>query len=129
LYAAGLRYRVGLKVPGLPRRTIDIAFPKVKIAVFVDGCFWHGCPRHVTWPVANADWWVRKIEANRRRDAATTAHLESLGWTVLRVWEHGVDESAAAVIGETVRSATASPCSRRDSSVPARLTPRDLGAG
>jgi DNA mismatch endonuclease (patch repair protein) len=88
LHAAGLRYRVSWPVPGLPRRTIDVAFTRRRIAVFVDGCFWHGCPVHGTLPRANAAWWANKIEANRRRDQQTTDHLSSLGWDVLRAWEH-----------------------------------------
>jgi DNA mismatch endonuclease, patch repair protein len=98
LHAVGLRYRVGWPVPGAPRRTIDIAFTRIKLAVFVDGCFWHGCPAHATWPKANSEWWRVKIETNRRRDDETTALLEGAGWTVLRFWEHdGVEEAASRV--------------------------------
>jgi len=103
LHARGLRYRVGIAVPGLPRRTLDIAFPSLKLAVFVDGCFWHGCPEHATWPAANREWWEDKIRANSARDRATTAHLEAHGWSVVRVWEHESTESAA----ERVRSVLA----------------------
>lgn len=88
LHAAGLRYRLGYPVPGRPRRTVDIAFTQARIAVFVDGCFWHGCPQHATWPVSNAAWWRDKIEANRSRDIDTDAALAAAGWTVVRVWEH-----------------------------------------
>lgn len=94
LHAAGLRYRVNVPVPGMPRRTMDIAFGKTKIAVFLDGCFWHGCPEHATQPKANAEWWRAKLDKNMARDRETTAHLESQGWTVLRFWEH---ESPSAV--------------------------------
>ncbi len=65
------------------------------MAVFVDGCFWHGCPEHSTVPKANREWWVEKIRANQARDRDTDAHLEGLGWLVLRFWEHD-DPSAAA---------------------------------
>lgn len=99
LHARGLRYRVAWPVPGQPRRTIDIAFPRARLAVYVDGCFWHGCPEHGTSPKANRDWWVAKIAANRARDADVTVHLQRLGWTVLRHWEH---EDPVAVV-ETVR--------------------------
>ena len=102
LHAAGLRYRVGLRVPGLPRRTIDIAFTKVKLAVFVDGCFWHGCPDHATWPASNADWWANKIAMNRARDIATSKHLEALGWRVLRIWEHESPADSAVRIRSTL---------------------------
>ena len=88
LHAAGLRYRVAYPVPGRPRRTIDIAFTRRKVAVFVDGCFWHGCPEHGTRPSSNAEWWSAKLAANHARDGDTTALLEGQGWLVLRVWEH-----------------------------------------
>lgn len=99
LFAEGLRYRVGYKVPGMSRRTIDIAFPGRKLAVFVDGCFWHGCPEHCVPPKNNAEWWQAKLERNRQRDVATTAHLQEQGWTVLRIWEHSpVAEAAQQVL-------------------------------
>lgn len=88
LHAAGLRYRTGLPVPGLPRRSIDIAFTRAKVAVFVDGCFWHACPQHATTPISNADWWAAKLARNQERDAATSEHLVADGWAVVRVWEH-----------------------------------------
>jgi DNA mismatch endonuclease (patch repair protein) len=100
LHAAGLRYRVAYKVPGLARRTIDIACIRAKVAVFVDGCFWHSCPEHATFPASNAAWWAAKLAANQSRDAATTEHLIDLGWEVLRVWEH---EDMATRAREIVR--------------------------
>jgi len=68
LFARGLRYRVQFRVPGMARRTIDIAFPGKKVAVFLDGCFWHGCPEHGMLPHSNREWWRRKLDGNRRRD-------------------------------------------------------------
>jgi DNA mismatch endonuclease (patch repair protein) len=97
LHRDGLRFRVHYRLPGL-RRQADIAFPRARVAVFVDGCFWHGCPEHGTWPKANADWWRAKIEANRRRDAETDRALAEQGWAVIRVWEHEVPEHAAQKI-------------------------------
>ncbi|WP_326782612.1 very short patch repair endonuclease [Streptomyces longwoodensis] len=98
LHASGLRYRVNVPVPGIPRRTIDIAFPRAKVAIFLDGCFWHGCPEHATHPKANADWWRAKLDKNMSRDADTTQHLINAGWTVLRFWEHeSVDEVARRI--------------------------------
>ncbi|MFF3416624.1 very short patch repair endonuclease [Streptomyces sp. NPDC002698] len=94
LHAAGLRYRVNVPVPGMSRRTIDIAFTKARVAIFLDGCFWHGCPEHATHPKANAEWWRKKLDRNMSRDIETTEHLAASGWTVLRFWEH---ESAADV--------------------------------
>ncbi|GAA4288817.1 very short patch repair endonuclease [Georgenia daeguensis] len=103
LHAAGLRYRVNYPVPGNRRRTIDIAFTRAKVAVFVDGCFWHGCPEHGTQPRANADWWSQKLAANQARDADTTALLEAAGWAVVRVWEHSEPGEAAQLVAERVR--------------------------
>ncbi|MER5381429.1 very short patch repair endonuclease [Streptomyces sp. NPDC002688] len=100
LHAAGLRYRVNVPVPGIPRRTIDIAFSKAKIAIFLDGCFWHGCPQHATQPKANAEWWRAKLDKNMARDIETTAHLEGAGWTVLRFWEHERPQHIAQVVAE-----------------------------
>lgn len=93
LHRRGLRYRAHLPIKGT-RRTIDIAFPRLRIAVFVDGCFWHGCPTHGTSPKANARWWAEKLAANIERDRDTRNRLEAAGWKVLRVWEHE-DRSAA----------------------------------
>jgi DNA mismatch endonuclease (patch repair protein) len=104
LHASGLRYRVNVPVPGMPRRTIDIVFPKAKIAIFLDGCFWHGCPQHATHPKANAEWWRTKLDKNMARDAETTEHLAAEGWTVLRFWEHESAESVASHITTTVHS-------------------------
>ncbi|WP_189176224.1 very short patch repair endonuclease [Streptomyces lasiicapitis] len=98
LHAAGLRYRVNVPVPGMPRRTIDIAFAKARIAVFMDGCFWHGCPDHATSPKANAEWWRAKLDKNMARDRETSRHLEAAGWTVLRFWEHERPEDVAAAV-------------------------------
>jgi DNA mismatch endonuclease (patch repair protein) len=88
LHAKGLRYRVAWPIPGLPRRTIDIAFTRARVAVFIDGCFWHSCPQHSTSPVSNGSWWSEKLAANRTRDASTNSHLMTHGWRVLRFWEH-----------------------------------------
>jgi DNA mismatch endonuclease (patch repair protein) len=94
LRGLGLRYRVDVPLPGTRRRA-DVAFLKAKVAVFVDGCFWHGCPEHRTWPKANARWWRTKIETNQRRDKDTDRTLKAAGWIVLRFWEH-VDSTVAA---------------------------------
>jgi DNA mismatch endonuclease, patch repair protein len=98
LHREGLRYRVCMPVEGLRRRTIDIAFTRLRLAVFVDGCFWHGCPIHATWPKANASWWEQKILKNRARDIETTERLKADGWTVVRIWEHEPTEQAAKMI-------------------------------
>lgn len=99
LHALGLRFRVQFPVPGAPRRRIDIAFTRFRIAVNIDGCFWHGCPVHRFVPKTNADYWSGKFAANRERDAATTALLQEAGWCVLRFWEHQpLDEVVATVL-------------------------------
>src|SRR6218665_2698971 len=91
----GLRYRIGYEVLRKPPLVADVAFPGRKIAVFVDGCFWHGWPEHATWPKRNADFWRQKIEANRQRDADTNARLQANGWTALRFWSHESPIAAA----------------------------------
>ena len=98
LFTRGLRYRVAYRVPGLPRRSIDIAFPGKRVAVFVDGCFWHGCPAHGNAPTTNAEWWRQKLATNQARDEDTTRRLRDLGWQVVRVWEHDCPDAAAAVV-------------------------------
>ncbi|MEU6905695.1 very short patch repair endonuclease [Streptomyces coeruleorubidus] len=103
LHAAGLRYRVEYPVPGLPRRRIDVAFPRAKVAVLIDGCFWHGCPQHATHPKANAEWWRSKLDRNMARDRETTEHLLAAGWTVLRFWEHEAPEEVAVRVATVVK--------------------------
>jgi DNA mismatch endonuclease (patch repair protein) len=80
----------------------DIVFPKLRLAVFVDGCFWHGCRVHRTIPVSNSEFWTAKIEATRKRDVAQKEWLEAAGWTVLRIWEHERTEDAANSVAHAV---------------------------
>lgn len=102
LHAAGLRYRVDrAPVPGLRRRA-DIVFGPARVVVFVDGCFWHGCPEHPSWPAANGEWWRSKIEHNRSRDAETDRSLEAAGWLVVRAWEHEDPVAVAARVHAAV---------------------------
>lgn len=110
LFRRGLRYRVDYEVLKKPRRVADVALPRLKIAIFIDGCFWHGCPEHATWPKQNAEFWRQKIEANRRRDADTNSRLFDAGWTVLRFWEHQPPIDAAEAIAQTVAKANARRC-------------------
>ncbi|WP_256385956.1 MULTISPECIES: very short patch repair endonuclease [unclassified Kocuria] len=87
LRALGLGYRVDTSLPGLPRRRCDVMFKGARVAVFVDGCFWHSCPVHGTVPRNNASWWVEKLAGNITRDRDTDRHPEAIGWTVVRAWE------------------------------------------
>ncbi|HEX5182369.1 MAG TPA: very short patch repair endonuclease [Allosphingosinicella sp.] len=88
LHRRGLRFRIHRKVLEGTRRTADIVFPRRRVAVFIDGCFWHGCPEHRTWPKNNSEWWRSKIEANIARDRDTDQRLANAGWTVIRIWGH-----------------------------------------
>jgi DNA mismatch endonuclease (patch repair protein) len=100
-WALGMRYTLNSKLGGRP----DFVFTRSKVAVFVDGCFWHGCPVHYHAPATRADFWKTKIDRNRARDRAVTAQLSAEGWTVLRVWEHAVRSdlmSAVTLIYSTV---------------------------
>ncbi len=108
LHSMGLRYRLhSMPIPGLKRRA-DILFRKWSVAVYVDGCFWHGCPIHGTWPKCNEEFWRTKIESNRARDRETDRRLEAAGWTVFRVWEHEDPREAADRIARCVFSRRAS---------------------
>lgn len=102
LHRRGLRYLVDAPpVPGLRRRA-DLVFRGRRIAVFVDGCFFHGCPDHGTEPKTNTSFWRAKILTNRARDADTDRRLIEAGWTVVRVWEHEPVLEAATRITELV---------------------------
>lgn len=105
VHALGLRYRVNV-VPSrsMPPRRADLVFSSSRVAVFLDGCFWHGCPIHGETPRANRDWWRQKINRNRQRDLETTQVLERESWGVLRVWEHEEPYEAALCVAETVRA-------------------------
>lgn len=105
LHRAGLRFRKNLRVKARSVSVrVDVVFPRRRVAVFIDGCFWHGCPEHLTWPKANADWWRAKIERNVTRDQRVDAALADAGWTVIRVWEHEDPVEAARRIEATLRA-------------------------
>lgn len=92
-----------VKIEADLRTRPDIAWKRLRLAVFVDGCFWHGCPEHATRPSANAQWWANKLDANVSRDRRTDAVLRERGWTVIRFWEH---EDAADVADTIVAELT-----------------------
>lgn len=101
LHELGLRYRVNLPLPFNQRRRADITFTRAGLFVFIDGCFWHGCPQHFVVPKTRRDFWLSKIRANQARDRDTDSHLERMGFISLRIWEHEDPRSAADRI-ETV---------------------------
>lgn len=104
LHTRGLRYRIHVRPEPDLRRIADIVFTKSRVAVFVDGCFWHGCPEHATYPRRNGEWWAAKLARNKERDAETNRFLSLRGWTVIRVWEHEAPEEAAERIARAVKA-------------------------
>ena len=94
LHRLGYRYRVNRPLPGMPRRRADITFGARHVVVFVDGCFWHGCPEHGTSPRNNGVWWAEKLRKNIDRDRETDTYLRESGWAVVRVWEHEDPDAA-----------------------------------
>jgi DNA mismatch endonuclease (patch repair protein) len=105
LHRRGLRYRIDYRAPGASRRTIDIAFTRIRVAVLIDGCFWHSCPLHYRPAKRNAEWWADKMAANRLRDADTNERLTSAGWRVLRFWEHESPEAIANEVASCLAEA------------------------
>lgn len=104
LHRRGLRFRVDHPLPVIPRRRADILFPRARLAVFVDGCFWHDCPVHGTRPKVRAQWWVEKLRRNVERDRDTDRRLVEAGWSVLRFWEHDEVPSSADEVEAVYRS-------------------------
>jgi DNA mismatch endonuclease, patch repair protein len=98
LWSLGVRYRLGTRIG---RVRPDLVFKKARLAIFVDGCFWHGCPDHYTPPRSRARFWAKKLKENVERDIRQTFELERAGWRVLRIWEHQLEkdplETAKAV--------------------------------
>ena len=106
LHAAGLRFRKDflVRVPGL-RVHVDVAFTRPRLAIFVDGCFWHGCPEHGRSPKSNVEYWVPKLASNRGRDERVNLALQADGWTVLRLWEHTATEDAVTAVEAALEQA------------------------
>ncbi len=100
LWAEGYRYRLYAPLPGRP----DLVFPRLKLAIFVDGCFWHGCPIHGVKPKSNAKFWLRKLHQNKVRDRRTNDLLRAEGWTVLRFWEHEINSSLDRVAAKVLKT-------------------------
>lgn len=113
LHGLGHRFRVDRPVR-LPNRTVrpDIVFGPTRVAVFVDGCFWHGCPEHGNLPRSNVGYWEPKLRRNKERDSEVTSALTDRGWLVVRVWEHEDPRLAAEHISRALRArSTARSCS------------------
>lgn len=98
LHSRGYRYRVDYQPLPTLRRRADIVFPRTRLAIFVDGCYWHSCPRHGTRPRTHAEYWIPKLARNVSRDRETDALLADAGWLVVRVWEHETPENMAATV-------------------------------
>ena len=126
VHARGLRYRVAVRPVRGVRRSADLVFTRARVAVFLDGCFWHGCPDHFQLPATNPGYWGPKIAANAARDAETDALLAAEGWTVLRFWEHTLAVEAATRIEGVVRERLAAlgrPPAERPASSPRPAKP------
>jgi DNA mismatch endonuclease, patch repair protein len=104
LHRRGLRFRVDRPPLAGLRSRADIVFGRARVAVYVDGCFWHSCPEHGTSPKANAEWWEQKLKRNRDRDAETNRALRENGWEVVRIWEHEAPGEAADRVEGMVRA-------------------------
>ena len=103
MHRLGLRYYVDRPVAATRTRP-DMIFPRTRVAVYVDGCFWHGCRSHGTLPTANREWWESKLDSNRRRDQRTNHELSAAGWIVLRFWEHDDPVTAARQVQAVVKN-------------------------
>jgi DNA mismatch endonuclease, patch repair protein len=109
LHRLGLRFRVQHPIAGVPRTRPDIVFTRARVVVFVDGCFWHGCPEHGTMPKTNREWWADKLAANFERDRRHDSALAAAGWTVVRVWEHENPSAAALRVSKIVGTTRTAP--------------------
>jgi DNA mismatch endonuclease, patch repair protein len=105
LHAGGLRFRKDYRIIAGPVGVrADIAFPRQRVAVFVDGCYWHGCPTHCRMPARNAEYWEAKIARNRARDERVFKALKAASWRVVRIWEHETPEQGTALVREMLSS-------------------------
>ncbi len=100
IWREGYRYRIGHGLPGKP----DMVFPAYKTAVFIDGCFWHACPKHCRMPSSNIRYWKRKISGNQKRDKKINRQLKKEGWRVIRIWEHDIKKSPAKMTNKIIKN-------------------------
>jgi DNA mismatch endonuclease (patch repair protein) len=112
LHARGLRFRKDypIRVPGRRPIRADVVFTKAKVAVFVDGCFWHGCPEHQTIPKSNPDYWIPKLKRNSARDRELDEALGASGWRVVHAWEHEDPDHVAGTVERLVRTGSTPRC-------------------
>lgn len=114
LHAMGLRYRVDVRPVAVLPRKADVVFTRTRVAVFVDGCFWHNCPIHGSAPKWNAEWWRAKLDTTSARDRDTDSRLIEAGWAVVRIWEHEDPELAAERVAGIVAARRPAGGSRSD---------------
>jgi len=129
VHKRGMRYRVNHRPLPRVRRTADLVFRPARVAVFIDGCYWHGCPKHYTEPKTNTEYWREKIDRNKGRDRETDDLLAAEGWTVLRFWEHDDPETVAATIERSVRLRRKRPQTNLDGSDATTATSCSLTGG
>ena len=123
LHRTGLRFRKDIAPEPSLRCRADIVFPRQKTCVFMDGCFWHGCPKHFRTPATNSEWWDEKIEDNRRRDRRKRRRLRSAGWCVIRVWEHDIRSDSLPGMAARIVSAVRGRQKRRKEAASAKVRP------
>lgn len=120
LHRTGLRFRKGYRLDlGSVKPRPDVVFTRAKVAVFVDGCYWHSCPEHGTQPRSNADYWTPKLARNVERDREQDSALTAAGWTVVRIWEHVALEEAVEVVARAVERRASGSSLRKSSSADA----------
>jgi len=122
LWQRGLRFRLNLRVEGTRP---DIVFPSRRLAIFVDGCFWHGCPLHYVRPRSRSDFWDEKLRTNTARDRLQTRRLLENGWSILRIWEHDLDHDLPAVVEAVIRAHRDPPGAFGHRSVVVRVETQD----
>ena len=113
LWRHGLRYQLHRRIEGVRP---DLVFPRARVSIFIDGCFWHGCPDHYVRPRSRADFWADKLLTNVLRDRAQTMRLEDQGWTILRFWEHDIACQPEKVVAEVIRAVESDAGMRRNCS-------------
>jgi DNA mismatch endonuclease (patch repair protein) len=130
LHAAGLRYRVDVAPLPEIRRRADVVFRSARVALFIDGCFWHGCPTHgARTTKSNPSYWSEKVLRNQARDRDTDAKLKAAGWLPVRVWEHQPPDSIAATVLELVTQRRGISLQTSAARSPSQPTQRDYGPG